>query len=86
MLGYVYTVLWAVIAIYLFYSAVKVNKILFLGAGLFSFMSVWWLVNQLVETNLFEGLYGMIFKIVVGIVLAVFVIFYVISKKRGSGS
>lgn len=82
MLGYVYAVLWAVIAIYLFSVAIKINKILFLGAGLFTFMSVWWLVNELIDINLFEGIYGIVFRVVVGIVLALFIIFYVISKKK----
>lgn len=82
MLGYVYAVLWAVIAIYLFSVGIKINKILFLGAGLFTFMSVWWLVNELIDINLFEGIYGIVFRVVVGIVLALFIIFYVISKKK----
>ncbi len=82
MLGYVYAVLWAVIAIYLFSVGIKINKILFLGAGLFTFMSVWWLVNELIDINLFDGIYGIVFRVVVGIVLALFIIFYVISKKK----
>lgn len=86
MLGYVYAALWAVIAIYLFAVAIRVNKILFLGAGLFTFMAVWWLVNELINVNLFDGMYGIIFRVVMGIVLALFIIFYVISKKKGSGN
>ncbi len=84
MLGYVYTCLWAFIAIYLFFAAIKVNKILFLGAGLFTFMAVWWFVNQITEVNLFDGTYGIIFRVVVAVVLALFIIFYVINKKKGS--
>lgn len=86
MLGYVYSALWAVIAVYLFSVAKRVNKILFLGAGLFTFMAVWWLVNELVSVNLFDGIYGIIFRVVMGIVLALFVIFYIISKKSGKNS
>lgn len=74
--------MWAIIAVYLFVTAFKLNKVLFLGSGLFAFMSVWWLVNEFTEVNLFEGQYGLIFRIVVAVVLIGFLIVYFLTKRR----
>ncbi|MCI7085832.1 MAG: hypothetical protein PUB41_07685 [bacterium] len=81
-MGYVYAGMWAIIAVYLFVTAFKLNKVLFLGSGLFAFMSVWWLVNEFTEVNLFEGQYGLIFRIVVAVVLIGFLIVYFLTKRR----
>ena len=74
--------MWAIIAVYLFVTAFKLNKVLFLGSGLFAFMSVWWLVNEFTEVNMFEGQYGLIFRIVVAVVLIGFLIVYFLTKRR----
>ncbi len=81
-MGYLYAGMWALIAVYLFVTAFKVNKILFLGAGLFAFMSVWWLVNELLPVNLFEGVCVVIFRIVVCAALAGFIAAYALSKRK----
>lgn len=81
-MGYIYAGMWAIIAVYLFVTAFKLNKVLFLGSGLFAFMSVWWLVNEFTEVNLFEGQYGLIFRIVVAVVLIGFLIVYFLTKRR----
>ena len=81
-MGYVYAGMWAIIAVYLFVTAFKLNKVLFLGSGLFAFMSVWWLVNEFTEVNMFEGQYGLIFRIVVAVVLIGFLIVYFLTKRR----
>lgn len=81
-MGYVYAAMWAVIAIYLFVTAKRINKALYIVGGLFSFMAVWWLVNEFVSINLFEGIYGIVFRVIVGVVLAALIIIYLISKKR----
>ena len=81
-MGYVYAGMWAIIAVYLFVTAFKLNKVLFLGSGLFAFMSVWWLVNEFTEVNLFECQYGLIFRIVVAVVLIGFLIVYFLTKRR----
>lgn len=81
-MGCVYAGMWAIIAVYLFVTAFKLNKVLFLGSGLFAFMSVWWLVNEFTEVNLFEGQYGLIFRIVVAVVLIGFLIVYFLTKRR----
>ncbi|MDD5795823.1 MAG: hypothetical protein PUD24_02655 [Oscillospiraceae bacterium] len=83
-MGYVYAGLWAVLAIYLFVMANRVSKILYLVGGLFSFMAIWWLVNELVSINLFEGVYGIIFRVAVGVILIALLIIYLIMKKRNN--
>ncbi len=80
-MGFFYAGLWAVAAVYLLVMAIKESKFLFLVSGLFWFMSIWWLVNELVPINLFDGVYGIVFRVVVGIVLLVLLVIYAMKKK-----
>lgn len=85
-MGYFYAGVWAIVAVYLFVMAFKESKFLLIVSGLFAFMSVWWLVNELLPVDLFAGMFGIIFRIVIGIVLVVLLIIYFMMKKRNISS
>ncbi len=80
-MGFFYAGLWAVVAVYLLVMAIKERKFLFLVSGLFWFMSIWWLLSELVPINLFDGVYGIVFRVVVGIVLLILLVIYAMKKK-----
>lgn len=80
-MGFFYAGVWAVVALFLFVMAIKESKLFFLVSGLFGFMSIWWLVNEFVEVNLFEGVYGIVFRVIVGLVLLALLIIYAMKKK-----
>ncbi len=67
---YVYTALWLILAIYMFYLAIKNSKFFFVLSGFFLFLSGWYLSDELLtDINLFEGIYVWIYRGVAIIVL-----------------
>lgn len=85
-MGYFYAGVWAIVAVYLFVMAFKESKFLLIVSGLFAFMSGWWLANELLPINLFDGLYGIVFRVVVGVALVVLLIIYILMKKQNLSS
>lgn len=70
--GYIYSAMWLIIAVYLFFTAIKESKFFFLLSGFFLFLSGWYLADELITTvDLFSGVYSWIFR---GVALAVLVI------------
>lgn len=81
--GYVYTALWLILAIYMFYLAFKESKFFFVLSAFFAFLCGWYLANELLtDINLFEGYYSLIYRGVALIVLIVCVIAYLKRRKN----
>ncbi len=80
--GYVYTAMWLILAIYMFYQAVKNYKFFFVLSGFFLFMSGWYLANELLAVDLFSGVYSWIFRGVAVVVLIACVIAYICHRKN----
>ncbi|MBE6824523.1 MAG: hypothetical protein E7513_04175 [Ruminococcaceae bacterium] len=67
---YVYTALWLILSIYMFYIALKNSKFFFVLSGFFLFLSGWYLADELLtDINLFEGTYVWIYRSVAIVVL-----------------
>ncbi|MBQ8860945.1 MAG: hypothetical protein IJ015_06400 [Ruminococcus sp.] len=81
--GYIYSALWLIIAVYLFYQAFKESKFLFFLSAFFLFLSGWYLADELLKTiNLFEGVYSWIFRSVALVVLIICAIVYLRYRKN----
>ena len=81
--SYIYVILWYLLAAYLIYMAVKVNRFFFLPSGFFVFLGTWALVDLFVEPDLMTGVYGWIYRGVALAVLIICAVWYYLSKKRG---
>jgi uncharacterized membrane-anchored protein len=77
-----YLILWAGLAIYMFFSAHKISPILYIAGVFFTFMFAWYLINGLIPENLMDGVPGLVFKIICGCFLAVFLLFYYLNKRK----
>lgn len=81
--SYIYIVLWYVLALYLIYIAVREDRFFFVPAAFFVFLGTWALVNNLIETDLMDGVYGWIYRGVAILALILCAVKYYFSK-RGS--
>ncbi len=83
-LNIVYIVVWGIIALYLFFSAYRISNILYLAGGFFLFLFGWSLANQLLDVDLFAGMYNIIFRCIAAVFLIVFIIIYLLIKKSSN--
>jgi len=80
--GYIYSAMWFIIAVYLFYQAFKQTKFFFFLSAFFLYMAGWYLTDTiLTNVNLFEGTYVVIFRCVAGFVLVISLIAYIRYKR-----
>ena len=80
--GYIYSAMWFIIAVYLFFFSFKQTKFFFFLSAFFLYMAGWYLTDTiLTDVNLFEGTYVIIFRSVAGIVLVASAIAYIRYKK-----
>lgn len=76
-MGYFYAVMWLLIGLLLIFRMTKENKIFYLAGGFFIVLGIWWFLDMLLTVNMFEGIYGIAFKVFTGIILVILVIFAV---------
>lgn len=81
--GYIYTAVWFIVAIYMFYLAFRESKFFFLLSAYFVFMGTWYLTNNLLtDIDLFSGIYNWIFRGVSAVVLIICAIVYFNYKRK----
>ena len=67
---YVYAVLWFIMAFLLIFKMGKENRVFYVAGGLFFFFGVWWLIDAIAPAlKIFEGLPGIIFRVMIAVVL-----------------
>lgn len=83
-MGYVYTVVWFLLAAYLIYSAIKRYRmpIMYILSGFMVFLGVWELVNTLSPIDLKSGVYGWIYRGVAAVILILCLIWYFWLRNR----
>ena len=84
-MGYIYTVMWFMMALLLYSKFKNEGKIVYILSGYFLFAGVWWFANQLVTTDLMSGTYGLIFR-GVSVLALIALIFSFFGKKKHSES
>lgn len=82
----VYVILWGVLALLTFAVGIKQKAAYaFVISAFFVFMMVWYALDTYSGMDMFAGALGIVFKVVLVAVLALFVGFYFLSKRRGNG-
>ena len=83
-MGYVYTVVWFLLAAYLIYSAIKRYRmpIMYILSGFMVFLGVWELINTLSPIDLKSGVYGWIYRGVAAVILILCLIWYFWLRNR----
>lgn len=78
----VYIILWAVLGVYCYVIAHKISPILYLAGVFFTFMFGWYLADYLLTNiQLTEGTYGIIFKVIAIVFLAIIILLFYKQKK-----
>ena len=81
--GYLYAAMWLLIAGYLFYLAIKGERIFFIIAPFFVFLGGWALADELTSVDLMGGVYGWIYRAAaIAALVACAVWYYTYRKKR----
>ncbi len=82
-MGYVYAVIWLIIAVMLFLRFRKENKVVYLLSLYFVFLSVWWFLDEFIAgLNLLDGSYTWLLRIVSAVVLVISAIVYILDRKN----
>ncbi|MBR2715455.1 MAG: hypothetical protein IKB73_04520 [Ruminococcus sp.] len=80
--GYIYSAVWLIIAVYLFFTAIKHSRFFFFLSGFFLYLSGWYLLDEiLTDVDMFSGVYNLIFRGVAVVVLIVCTVVYVRYKR-----
>lgn len=82
----IYVILWGVLALLTFAIGIKQKApYAFVISAFFVFMTVWYALDTYSGMDMFAGTFGIVFKVVLGIFLVLFVGAYVLSRRRGNG-
>ncbi len=75
---YLYTGLWLIIAIYLFYQGFKESKFMFFLSAFFLYMAGWSIAGIVMpDVDMYSGMYGIIFRCIAAVVLVICIIAYI---------
>ncbi len=81
---YAYVFLWAVLAVILFVAGFKQGAFAFVMSGCFAFMTVWYALRAFWGYPMFNGVLGVVYRCVLGAFLALIILLYFLSKRRGN--
>lgn len=81
---YAYVFLWAALAVLLFLAGFKQGAFAFVMSGFFVFMTVWYALRAFWGFPVFEGVLGVVFRCVLGVFLALLILLYLLSRRRGN--
>lgn len=83
MVSYLYAAMWLVIALFLFFVAFREKRLFVaLGGVFFLFFSGWTVAGIVTGVDMFSGTLGWIFRGAAIAALALFGLFYFISKRK----
>lgn len=82
--GYLYTVIWFLLAGYLIYvTLTRYRKpMMFVLSGFMIFLGIWELLNTLLPVDLKAGVYGWIYRGIALVVLILCLIWYFTTRNR----
>lgn len=83
-MAYFYGFLFIIIGLVLLISLTKENKIFILAGGFFIVLGAWWIINEFMPFNMFADMWGIVLKVLTGIVLVILIIYFVRSYLEGN--
>lgn len=81
-MDYLYAAMWFIVALLLVFRMGRENKVFYLVGGVFFLMSGWWLAEALTETAMFEGTWGIAFRVVMAVMLIVCCLVYLKERRK----
>lgn len=84
-MGYFYAAMWIVAGLVLIFRLSKENKLFYLAGGFFLVLGAWWLLDVLFPAWLvFEGVPGIVLKVITGAVLVVLAVQFFRINRAGT--
>lgn len=84
-MGYFYAVMWVIAGLVLIFRLSKENKIFYLAGAFFLVLGGWWLVDALrPEWLVFQGVPGIVLKVLTGAVLVVLAVQFFVLNRAGT--
>lgn len=85
-MGYVYGIIWFVLAVLLFFKFRGEGKIIYVLSIYFMIMGIWWTANEIVSVDLMGGMYVWIFRAITFLMLLVLLVVYYRERHSYSSS
>ena len=83
-LQYFYVILWAALAVLMFFTGRKQGAFAYMLSGFFVFMTIWYGLDAFSDYNMFEGVMSLIFRGVMLVFLVLFILVYFLLKKKNT--
>ena len=83
-LQYFYVILWAALAVLMFFTGRKQGAFAYMLSGFFVFMTIWYGLDTFSDYNMFEGVMSLIFRGVMLVFLVLFILVYFLLKKKNT--
>ncbi len=83
-LQYFYVILWAALAVLMFFTGRKQGAFAYMLSGFFVFMTIWYGLDTFSDYNMFEGVMSLVFKGVMLVFLVLFILVYFLLKKKNT--
>lgn len=74
---YIYTIMWLLVGLILIFKLGRENKIFYFTGGFFLVLGMWWLLDILLDVKMFEGVLGILIKVLTGVVLVVLLVYFI---------
>ena len=83
-LQYFYVILWAALAVLMFFTGRKQGAFAYMLSGFFVFMTIWYGLDTFSDYNMFEGVMSLVFRGVMLVFLVLFILVYFLLKKKNT--
>lgn len=83
-LQYFYVILWAALAVLMFFTGRKQGAFAYMLSGFFVFMTIWYGLDTFSDYNMFEGVMSLVFRGVMLVFLVLFILVYFLLKKKNN--
>lgn len=85
-MGYVYVALWLIVGMILVFKMGRENKAFYAVGGFFLFWGVWQTLNEILDVNMYDGIFGWIHKGIAILTLALCVFIVYAERKKSLAS
>lgn len=83
-MAYVYAGMFLIAAVLLVFRLGKENKVFYFAGGLCFYMALWWLLDEILQVDLFHGVWGWVFRIIMAAALVILGAAYFRERKKAS--
>lgn len=84
MINYVYAAMWFIVGLLLIFRMGRENKVFYFAGGVFFIMAGWWLAEALTDLKMFQGAWGIAFRVIMAATLLLTGYVYFKERKRAA--